>query len=290
MTQAHDAAFWKDRQIRSGKYSILRFMPDFERGETFNIGIVVWDDENHQLRLDDEAILRVNRENPQLPKDALLCYEDSLRRHLTPDGRVRGEDIDKRIMELVHDPRWFPLQVTEPLYTAIPEGVEDPLEWTLNTLLLGMITPRKRSGGGGISLTTMFTRHLNPLIAQGAVYKNHPLNGKRSDTPWMIQFFANSGANVALDTLQLALKKADDIRERSIVEAYKVEDVLASQDIKYVVYCRTSPDEKLKEYNDSALSLIKKSGAIVTTDMQRALAEVRDAAIARHGGLQARMF
>lgn len=66
-------------------YAVIRYIPDPARNEALNVGIVAWSEASCRLRIDDEAVARVVRENPHLEREALLYLEASLRDQLSTD-------------------------------------------------------------------------------------------------------------------------------------------------------------------------------------------------------------
>ncbi len=124
--------------MRDAQYSIIRYNPDPARSELLNVGVVIWDESTYRLRLDDDAINRVIRENPFLAKDALRSVQSLLCRELetkTPDNLIAGYD-------------GFPVHITEPRFVALLGDGLDEMDARLDDLLRRIVHPRRRSGGG----------------------------------------------------------------------------------------------------------------------------------------------
>jgi hypothetical protein len=82
-----------------------------------------------------------------------------------------------------------------------------------------------------------------------------------------VHFFANSGANVALDAVSLAVKDAETIRLRADAEAYKVVDILEENEIRFLVYCEFHRDPELHQVNERARRILESAGAEVMIDI-----------------------
>jgi Protein of unknown function (DUF3037) len=96
-------------------YSVIRYIPDAARGESLNIGVLVWAVDDFRLHIDQKAVDRVIKENPRLATDALLYVEPMLTEQLST-GVVA---LPSRINTLLTDPHRFPLVFSEPRFTAI---------------------------------------------------------------------------------------------------------------------------------------------------------------------------
>ena len=65
--------------MNRGHYSVIRCIPDPARGETFNVGILVWNGAGYRLSIDPNAAKRAARENPLFARDALHGLESAVR-------------------------------------------------------------------------------------------------------------------------------------------------------------------------------------------------------------------
>lgn len=118
------------------------------------------------------------------------------------------------------------------------------------------------------SAVEMVERELQPLVSSGRVTRGHSFPRSTSGIPRAVDFFANSGANVAADVVKLALKRADEIRRRSDAEALKVWDIRTSNEgLRFMVFCDFSSEPELAEPNENARQVLATVGAEVVTDM-----------------------
>ncbi|HET8565693.1 MAG TPA: DUF3037 domain-containing protein [Solirubrobacterales bacterium] len=265
-------------------YSVIRYIPDPARGERLNIGILLWEEEaaDFRLSLDEEAIKRVIRENPRLEQDSLLYVEPMLREQLAS----AVAPVTARIKTMLEKQSGFPLELADPLFTAIPTGEEletgqDGLDVTLDRLVKRIVHPKRRGHGGHPSPKELVASKLRPLINSEAVSRAYQVRAK-SGVPRQVDFFANSGANVALDVVQLAITKADEIRQRADAEAMKVIDLLGGSEVNdYFVYCQFADDRQLADVYGEARTVIEAQGARVLDDPDKAAEALQDAAAAR---------
>lgn len=249
-------------------YSVIRYMPDPGRGERLNIGVLLWVGERYQLRLDDDAIDRVVRENPRLIRDSLLYVGPMIREAL-----LSGGQIPERAAELLARQRGFPVDLSEARFTDVAsrEGIDDALD----ALVERIVRPKRRGGGGrGYDPRKAMAKHLKPLLEQGRVERHHFFKSSGTGIGRAVDFFANSGANTALDVVKLALKEAKEIQSRADAEAFKVYDIRRENDIRFVVYCDFSLDRSLGEANDSARKAIESTGAVVVSNPKEAAGEM----------------
>ena len=94
-----------------------------------------------------------------------------------------------------------------------------------------------------------------------------------------MDFYANSRANVALDVVNLALVRADEIRLRADAEAFKIWDLLADGDLnEYLVYCEFPPDDKPEGLKQNATKIMESTGGRVTRDLDEAIEVLASAA------------
>ena len=66
------------------------------------------------------------------------------------------------------------------------------------------------------------------------------------------------------------MQRADEILARADAEAFKVEDVLARNSVRYVVYCELPTDDLLQDATASALTVLKSVGAEPETELELA--------------------
>lgn len=259
--------------MKPANYAVIRYIADPARNEPVNVGVVLWNEIGSRLKLDDQAIARVVRDNPHLSRDALLYLDDFLRRRLIADRSLTGStDIGREIRQRSQ----FPVVVTEPLFTTVADETEDALDAELDSLLARVVRPPRRRGGPRPGTTSDLTKRWKPWLGTKLV-QNHVFASSKTGVPRTVTFFANSGANVALDVLSLAINKADEIQQRADAEAYKAEDILAKNDIRFLVYCSLRRDEQYATVNEAAIRTLQTAGAEVTTTVEETATAVEAA-------------
>ena len=251
--------------MKPGHFSVIRYNPDPGRNEELNIGIVVWDEGNYRLAIDEAAVARVVRENPRLASDALRYLQPVLDHEFAMLGPAVAEQLPLYIQEQ----RGFPLAFTEPLFTGLDADRSEALDITLNELLDRIVRPRRRGGGARVNPKRDLAKRLEPWLAQQILRPNHFFNATRSGELRAVDFFANSGANIALDTVALAVKDADTILFRADAEAGKIYDICGSNEgLEIIVYCAVPTDEGLADVSARAQKIIGSTGATVSVDLE----------------------
>jgi hypothetical protein len=263
--------------MSEARYSVIRYIPDPGRGERLNIGILLWDEESAEYRLEIEqkAIERVIRENPRLASDSLFYIAPMLNEQLSS----AVTPTTARIKSILGKRTGFPLDISEPRLTTISAD-EDGLDMTLDRLVKRIVRPKRRGGPRHPKPADLVATKLKPLIQSQAVSRGYPLSATKSGVPRYADFFANSGANVALDVVQLAVTKADEIRLRADAEANKVSDILSGKAgvNDYLVYCQVTDDRQLSNTYGDARTVIEAQGARVLTDLDDAVSAISNAA------------
>lgn len=262
--------------MKHAHYSIVRYVADPARNEPVNVGVVLWSNNRFALRVDDLAVARVIRDNPRLERDALLYLAPYLFDRLakaTPPFTAEG------FLGVIATESGFPIGFTEPRVAAVRGDSKAELDEAVDRLIGRVVRPRRRPGGGGLRSVATLERDLKPYLAQEVIVRRHTLLAARTHIPRSVDFYANSGANVALDVLNLDLVKGDDIRMRADAEAYKVWDLLGSPEIKnYYVYCEFSAEDRVADVTHSASSIIESAGAKVLADVDEATSVLAAAA------------
>lgn len=249
--------------MKPAQYAVIRFMPDLARQEVLNIGIVIWDDETFRVRVDSDAAVRVVRASPWLAEDALLFYEAYLSEQIESQ-----EDFDPgAIPWILQDQPAFPSQITEPRYTTIDSDAGEDIDDTLERLLARIVKPRQHRGGRSKgNPKEQLASQLKPLLDQKRVVQGHSFRGRRTGMPRSVDFFANSGANIAIDVLQLDVQQANTIIDRVDAQAYKLLDWDRDETIKqFVVYCHLSNEEQFVELNHRVVGTLEHEHATVFT-------------------------
>lgn len=242
-------------------------MPDPGRGERLNIGILLWAADRYHLRLDDDAVDRVVRENPQLVRDSLLYVAPMIRERLQEgDG-----DMSDRIAGLLAQQHGFPVDLSEARFTKLESATA--LEDAVDALVERIVHPRRRGRpSSGFDPRKAVEQRLRPLVSRGSVERHHFFKTSGTGVGRAVDFFANHGANAALDVVRLAITKASDIQSRADAEAFKVHDIQKQNDIDFIVYCDFSFDQELKGANADARKVIESTGATVVTEPDEAAA------------------
>lgn len=252
--------------MRRGHYIVVRYIADLARNEPRNVGVMVWDDAQYRLRIDEDAVSRVVRDHPHLERDALRHIESSVLRQLTPSGEFDPQQIREQLTAQ----RGYPILFTEPRLTTLEGTPAEALDVSLDRLVRRIVHPRRRGGGGGGGAIQELTRRLFPLVKRTLIHRNYAFPTSRSGLPQAVDFFANSRTNLALDTVRLAVRDADTIRDRSGAEAFKVFDILECNHHvqQFLVYCDFLPDEEYHEANERARRILESVGATVVTDVE----------------------
>jgi hypothetical protein len=256
--------------MSEARYSVIRYTPDPGRGERLNVGILVWGEETYRLRVDQEAVERVIRENPLLERESLLYVEPMLIEALAATGGPASAAVE----ELLAAQRGFPIELSEPRMTSVEDASPSALDATLQRLNERVVRPKRRSSARTSPLQ-LVERQLKPLLARGAVSQNHFFSTSRTGVPRTADFFANSHMNTALDVVPLDIKKADDIRKRADAEAFKVYDIVERNDVSFVVYCVFSDERGLIETNHNARQVIESIGAKVVTGLDEVTSAIQ---------------
>lgn len=252
--------------MKPAQYAIVRYTADPGRDEALNLGILVWDAEEYRLKVDREAADRAIRESPWLERDALLYVEPLLREMIESTSGY----LPERIGALINEQPDFPLGLTDARFTTIADDSPDAIDATLSRLIDRVVRPPRRGGGGSIDLADLLESRIRHALLDHSVKRDVAYRGSRSGIVRTVEFYANSGANTALDTLKLDLKRADEIRRRADAQAYKVVDLKVNEISRYVVLCSLSTDPKLQETNESVKAMLQGEGALVVTDIDEA--------------------
>lgn len=257
------------------RYSLIRYVPDTARGEQLNIGILAWTERHLAVELDQNALERVLRENPHLAKDALLGVRDQLGEELAAlDG-----DAAHRATSWLAGQRGYPVVATEDRHTTVNADDVEALGETVGRLLTRIVRPRRRSGAPvATDPGPMLARGLEPLIRSRHVIRDYAFPQSRTGIARRVDYFANHGANIALDFLKLALRRPEDIRLRADAEANKIGDISASNDVNPVVFCAVSSEPAVSQATKEAFAIIDAAGANVVTTVEAALDAIRPSA------------
>lgn len=253
--------------MNPASYVVIRYIADPARNEPLNVGVLAWAGRRHELAIDTGAVARVVRENPRLHPDALMAIGDVVAERLGLQPSLPGGEIKERLAEQ----SGFPITFTEPRMTTIAADSGDALKTTVESLLTRIVRPRRRSGRGGMDLAQMLERRLQPLVRAGSVQSNHLFRSTQTGVIRRVDYFANSGANLALDTIKLDLRRADEIRLRADAEAFKVTDIASRNDVRVVVLTSMPVAEDLLPTANEARLILASTPAEIVTDIDEAV-------------------
>lgn len=240
-----------------------------------NIGILAWDAAGYELRLDEAATARVIRDHPFLPSDALRALQSSLDEQLRHIEPFSPDSVGK----LLAGQRGYPVSWSESRITSVDESKHETLACAADRLVARIVHPQRRGGGGGPRSIDLFARRLDVLVKTGAISRGHVFPRSATGIRRSVDFFANHDANVALDVVKLAYKRADDVLLRADAQANKVSDVLAQNDVIFLVYVELSPDPKMLDANATARQIVEAAGAQVSSDFDEAATRIQRAAL-----------
>jgi hypothetical protein len=266
--------------MSSAHYSVIRYIADPARGEPYNIGVIVWNENGYAFDVDDAAIARITRDNPHLERDALMYVTSYIHQRLTQTVPPFTRD---GLLRVVAEQSGFPIEFSDARYTMTGDKVPEPLVAETERLIARIVRPARRRGGPmGLRTTAALARELQPLIKQERIAKNFSVRAPRTGVHRTVDFYANSGANIALDVLNLSLARADDIRARADQEAFKVWDILDGELVNdYYVLGVVPSDRQLAEVTATAARVIRSTGGRFTANVDEAREILEAAAAAR---------
>ncbi|CAN5533724.1 hypothetical protein BH20ACT17_BH20ACT17_13340 [soil metagenome] len=256
--------------MEPANYSVIRYMPDPARGERLNIGVLLWTPRRYVLRMDDDALDRVVRENPHLERESLYYVTPAIRDRLTGDG-----SLEEQVAGFLANQSGFPADLTEPRYVSVSDLSAETLDETADGLIARIVRPRKHVYSSGFDPRRVLNTRLKPLIQTGKVEPHWLFSTSGTGLKRAVDFYANSDVNTALDVLKLNVKKADDIRRRADAEAFKVYDIQRENDVRYVVYCDLPLDRELEQASNEAQKVLQSTGAAVVTTADDAAEAMR---------------
>jgi hypothetical protein len=254
-------------------YSVIRYVPDPVREEWVNIGVVVSAEDEHfsgcRFVRNWTRANYFGRENMLFLKEFAREFSEEVGRKADLFGQ--RPFTPERLRSLAGN--WAnSIQFSEPR-ASVARDPEALLEVLYDQYIL-----EYRPGGGSSNPVELLEKRLRPLLEKKLVAEHYWFENSSSGLPRMVDFYANSTANVALDTLRLALKRPDAIEQRAAAEARKIDDLAGSNPkLRFVVYCSTSDDRALEESNDHARRELEWARALVVTDIQAAAQEIEAA-------------
>ena len=261
--------------MTNASYVVVRYVADPARNEPLNVGVLAWNARGHRLAIDSEAVARVIRENPRLHVDALATLPDAITDLIDLEEGLPPGEIRERLAQA----SGFPVMFSEPRATTV-NGEATGLEEAVERLVSRIVSPRRRGGRGAPNWRQQLETRLGTLIERGAVHSHHSFATTRTGVPRVVDFFVNSGRNVALDTLRLDLKIADEIRLRADAEANKISDIRARNQVRVLVAASLPTDEEMMGAGYEARQILEAADATV-------IASLDDAIVAIEGAVQA---
>lgn len=254
-------------------YSVIRYIADPARDEPHNVGVLAWTDLHHRLQIDDEAVMRVVRDNPRLHPDSLLFLEPAI------SDRLGLEDWrPAAVAEFTAQQKGYPFLLSEPRMTTVSANDSESLADTVQRLVDRVVRPRRRYGRSSELPFDLLERRIQPLLRLQAVSQNHFFAQTRTGVPRRVDFFANHGANLAVETLKLDLKRGQDIILRADAQANKVADIRSVNDVTVVVFATFSEAEDTREVNLHARQILETSTARLVDSLDDVVDELATAA------------
>jgi hypothetical protein len=255
--------------VTTAQYAVVRYIGDPARNEALNVGIILWNERGFVLDVDEAAAARVVRENPHLARDSLLYLKEYLRQRLS---RTVPPFTDEGFLRVIAEQTGFPVLLTQPRTTTLTTGDEGGMRDAMERLINRVVRPARRSGGQpGLKTTAHLQRELKPFIQQQRIQRNVTFEAPRTHAPRSVDFYANTGANVALDVVNLTLSKADAIRDRADQEAFKIWELLQSPHVeRYYVLGVFAGLDSLREINDIAANILSSTGGKLISDVDEA--------------------
>lgn len=227
--------------MKPARYSLIRYIPDLARDEPINVGIVAWTETEVFVQVSSDALERVVHHAPHFASDAFQGYEDYLRAEVLREWPSCRHDLATSAEAHLRKCVRLPAVVTSSRFVGIEEGraTDEALGLACAELVHRLVRPsRKSSSHRSIGLVDSMKRELARLIDQKKIHAEYGFDNTRSGLRQTVDFYANSGTNVALDVLAIRSDAAiDSIMMRSSAEAAKIIDIRdKSQVSEFLVY------------------------------------------------------
>lgn len=245
-------------KIEQGYFSVIRWRPDVTRDECRNLGVILVDQygANGGVRWLTKSGLPSQVRGQGIVEQWL----NTIHERAIGDQRMTITELEHLSQTLDRS-----LLLTFPKRTAILEGKwEQALEQLWKSYASPLPQARERQP------TAALRKQLRALIIAGSVYENYEMPLSRSGVPRVVNFFANSGANVVIEGITLNLQRPDAIIQRADAEANKIKDISAS-DIKWVIYVDEGIDAKTAEFREHARKILEETDAKIITDVREVL-------------------
>ena len=258
--------------MTGSRYSVVRYVPDPAREECINVGVVVTTDDGGYVACrfvhNWSRAARFGGKDVAFLKDFAESLKTEIQRQ---PSLLQPERFTGKLLAA------FATDWCNSIQFSVPRAsvAEDP------SVLLGELAAQflveEPSSEGHASPVHVLERRFRDLLRENRLVRRAPLTDARTGLPRPVDFFVNSGANIALDALQLALKRPREIENRADAEAHKIEGIKAGQPLRMVVYCAISEDQSMVQPNDYARRSLEYVGAKVLTDAEAVSREVRQA-------------
>src|SRR5258708_6500732 len=262
--------------MRAAQYLVIRYIADPARNEALNVGILAWTDDEYRIRMDSTAVQRVLRDNPHLAYDALEYVLPTLELQLLQGDEFHVNQIDN----LKAAQTGLPISLTEARFTTVQDGDAEGLDSATERLLKRIVRPPRRGAVRAADPITLLERSFRIYVRQHKITPNYTFTQSVSGVPREVAFYANSGANIALDVVNLIARKHNTIVRDADAEAFKIEDIRKANQVTCHVYCSLADDETHARSNQIARQILESAGAVVQTDIMK-VAQVMADAVAR---------
>jgi hypothetical protein len=216
--------------MSTGKYSVIKCIPDPIRGELFNVGVVIWCQGRFNIRIDQAAARRAAKENPALAIDAFSYLGETIHSRLlelNPINTTKFQALRKQERGTIY-------HFSEPQFAKVPPVGLDHLAVALDKLMDKLVSAKHAPAlPSKQNPLHMLENEIAALIAESLVQRNHQIDGKKTMHPRRVDFFVRSGNGirrsdghgVALDVLRLDFKDEEAAIRRADAEAFKIFDV-----------------------------------------------------------------
>jgi hypothetical protein len=257
-----------DVKVAQGYASIVKWCPDLVRDECRNIGVILIDAEGTAggIRHLSTSFLPESVRKGGIVPDLLGGL------HLRFD---KGERPTLSELETMSNNLRSHIRITPPKPIAV---LEDNWFATLSDLWDAYAKPPPRPN---TSIVVTLARSLRPFIDSKKITRDHEFETSSSGVPWTVDFVVE-GMHLAVDGINLALKKPDAILTRAAAEAYKLSDILSVNSLDAMVCCNTSSEPAVERATRDAIRLIEREGAEVIPNPSEAVDLLRQ----RLGDLQ----
>lgn len=249
------------------RYSIVRYVPDPLREERVNVGVALVAEDGSFARcrfLHNWSRVRgFGAEDISFLKEFAADLEREMAR--TADlFEPRGFEAD---CLGAYAANWAnSIQLSEPR-ASVADDLDALLTRLVHQFLVEPTPGAPRHWPAALALEKRF----RPWVDKHVIEPGHTFGDSRSGVPRVVSYFANSGANLALEALRLDLKRAESIQTRADAEARKIEDIRNRHaEIDMIVYCELPEDPALGQASRFARLTLEDVGAQVTSNLDEA--------------------